>query len=1443
MTSIEEITPSLWATLTGTTFRSNAVGWAELADGRRLLISGSKNGYSHLWDIRSGEPRQLFAQHEGAVIAVACATTPSGQLLVATGGMDWVARVWDARGHELYRLDGHAGPVHAVAWAVLPQGRALLASGSDDATVRVWDGETGRALHRLPVGLNRVHPVYSVACAVLPTGQPRLAAVAPDDAGQGVVYLWDGLTGARLHTLSAPPGDVGRFGSVWGCIALAVGPDGRLLVATNAGAAAHVWDGETGEPLYVMNGVQAEALCWARMPAGDLVLLVAAESRIIVLDSGTGREVTAIDVVNDGYFRSFAATSASDGATLLAAAWKRDTPARIWRIACDTPASGNRAAVSIRAATSINGLDELAERVHRRISEYLASQDTAVLLEPAAERDARALWRAIRANDPHSEVIEGAFVARVRLGWLHFYRHTKIKGEPGWPELARAVVCLAPYAAEPDVIPRTLEHVLGPRADPDAQAGFAMGFLTLSKQLDDPALLDAGISLLVPAAAALPDDDPDRVTGLSNLCLALRSRFQRDGTADDLAHAITVGEQAVAIPGMQRVDPVGPRFNLSCAYHARFEHGRAPADILRAIGLLEDVTASFGPGPQRSTWLTEFARACMQLYEHTGEPAPLARAIDTAERAVAALPDDPKEAASALSTLGGALFCRYERDGTAEDLRRATELGQRCLASLPDRHPARADYLINVAGFHLRLHSSGLDAEGLRTACELSEQALAARPDSPAALSIRIAVLQERYRFAGNAADLDSAIRLGNQARSADLDDHQLRSVLAGAHLNRYQHAGLLDDLEQAIDIWRTLLAEAAGDRGERVGWASLLGNAYQQRFTSSHDLADLDRAIHFGEQAVAATSATDSDLGDSLGKLALTYQRGHEAGADPGHRARAIELGEQAVAVTPEGHQARAGWLSNLASAYLTHGYTADPTRADLDRAVDLSEQALAAHPTHQAGRVRMVANLAVAYRDRLAVSGPGVDVARLQELARHVVETDAVPVDRVWGRHAVGTLAQAAGKHRLATELLDTAVALLPDVAPQQAGWADQQYRLGEHQGLVGAAVAAHCALADLPGAVEVAELGRGVLLARQAEARTDLTELKRTHPTLADLRGAVAGGSVVLVNASRYRSDAVIVRAESDALLVELPGLHLKEVEERAIALTEATTDDGTSHTAALRNQRVLQEVLGWLWDSIAAPVLAALPAEPTPHRIWWLPTGFLSVFPLHAAGHMGQQGVLDAAVSSYIPTLRTLRDAHTRAAASTRRQLVVALHHTPGLPDLPGTANEAADLHARHFGTSLSDEQATTAQVLAALPEATWAHFACHANADLLSPAEGGLWLHDGPLRLPQIAALRLPHAELAYLSACSTAHHGGRHADETLHLASAFHLAGFRHVIASLWPLNDHVAVEAARGFYTGLPDTPTADTAAATLHRVTHALRTAEPTQPGLWAALIHSGP
>ncbi|EOD63471.1 hypothetical protein H480_36830 [Amycolatopsis vancoresmycina DSM 44592] len=121
------------------------------------------------------------------------------------------------------------------------------------------------------------------------------------------------------------------------------------------------------------------------------------------------------------------------------------------------------------------------------------------------------------------------------------------------------------------------------------------------------------------------------------------------------------------------------------------------------------------------------------------------------------------------------------------------------------------------------------------------------------------------------------------------------------------------------------------------------------------------------------------------------------------------------------------------------------------------------------------------------------------------------------------------------------------------------------------------------------------------------------------------------------------------------------------------------------------------------------------------------------------------------------------------------------------------------------------------------------------------ARAVLHLHGSELPVEAISRLPLETADLAYLSACSTAARG-RYADEP-NLASAFQLAGFRHVVASLWPLTDAVAAEAARFFYRTLGDTPTADGTAHAVRATARDLRSRYPDRPDLWAALVHSGP
>lgn len=337
-------------------------------------------------------------------------------------------------------------------------------------------------------------------------------------------------------------------------------------------------------------------------------------------------------------------------------------------------------------------------------------------------------------------------------------------------------------------------------------------------------------------------------------------------------------------------------------------------------------------------------------------------------------------------------------------------------------------------------------------------------------------------------------------------------------------------------------------------------------------------------------------------------------------------------------------------------------------------------------------------------------------------------------------------------------------------------------------------------------------------------------------ADLLPAAADGPVVTINVNARRCDAIVLTSSGTRLIV-LPGLTADSLMDRAERFHSALSDMDS-------REDVVLETLGWLWDVIASPVLARL-GLPSGSRLWWSPTGPLNFLPLHAAGRDGES-VLDHVVSSYTPTIRALMYSRSGQVSPWRSALAVAMPETPDHAPLPATLADAEALASRIPGPPpLIGPEATRSAVLYALPHANIAHFACHAGSDPADPSASHLLLHDGPLDVATISRMRLENAELAYLSACATARGGVRFANEAVHIASAFQLAGFSQVIATLWEIHDGVAATAAANVHHELSvglNLPDRLPGAVALHKVTRQMREAWPSTPSAWAGYVHAG-
>ena len=106
----------------------------------------------------------------------------------------------------------------------------------------------------------------------------------------------------------------------------------------------------------------------------------------------------------------------------------------------------------------------------------------------------------------------------------------------------------------------------------------------------------------------------------------------------------------------------------------------------------------------------------------------------------------------------------------------------------------------------------------------------------------------------------------------------------------------------------------------------------------------------------------------------------------------------------------------------------------------------------------------------------------------------------------------------------------------------------------------------------------------------------------------------------------------------------------------------------------------------------------------------------------------------------------------------------------------------------------------------------------------------------------VARLRLDDAGLAFLSACSTARPAAGWPMRRSTWPSAFQLAGYRHVIATLWPIGDQHAVDIAADIYTTLTTDRRGRRGRAVHAAVRRMRRRWGWDTPSVWASHIHAG-
>lgn len=367
----------------------------------------------------------------------------------------------------------------------------------------------------------------------------------------------------------------------------------------------------------------------------------------------------------------------------------------------------------------------------------------------------------------------------------------------------------------------------------------------------------------------------------------------------------------------------------------------------------------------------------------------------------------------------------------------------------------------------------------------------------------------------------------------------------------------------------------------------------------------------------------------------------------------------------------------------------------------------------------------------------------------------------------------------------------------------------------------------------------------------------------------------GEIVVINITNIRSDAIII-SKTQIRTLYLPLVDEEALSEKSWLIQQALARDVDDPVEFQKLWAALSDMLAQIWRHIARPVLSELgytnslsqQHHPWP-RIWWVPTGILCLYPLHAAGiglHT-TKNVINRVISSYTSTLGALarlrsyaestRRHSAQAATNNVKAAIIAMHRTPLHASLDFVKDEIAVIQSCFPETEVLDEPKGI-DVLQSLESAhtLFYHFSCHGYIDFEDPSQSRLLLTDWETRPLTVNLLRdrmVSTNRTAFLSACYTAHAGVENEqDECDNLVNALQAAGFCGVIGSLWSVREQSALELVRGFYQYIKNSMQAfetQMNKEALHFATLALAKAscnagneDRGNPLLWAPFVYFG-
>ncbi|KAJ6471581.1 CHAT domain-containing protein [Mycena vitilis] len=984
---------------------------------------------------------------------------------------------------------------------------------------------------------------------------------------------------------------------------------------------------------------------------------------------------------------------------------------------------------------------------------------------------------------------------------------------------------------------------------PYALRTIAGSLRTRFERFGDLADLNKSVSMAADAAQQMEDDNPDKPHMLSTLGNSLVWRFKRFGSLDDLNQSILYREDAVRL--IPNGDMIKPLFmdHLGNSLLLRFERLGNMDDLDRSVLLRVDALHQTPDGdPVRSAILHNLGHCLCTRFEHTGDTDNINKSVSMMREAVDLTPHGRPQRPSMLNSLGNSLRTRFENSGALDDINECVKLQTEAVHLTPDNDPERTLWLKNLGNaLALRFERFG-DLSDLERSLSFRENSVDLTPDNhpdkPSRITNLGASYLRRFERLGHLADLNKAVSLGWDAVHLAPDDHPGKAAmwnnLGGFLSSRFSRLKSLDDLNMSVSIKQDAVRLMPDGHPYKPLLLSNLGSSFFRRFREFGTLDDLKQSVSVNKEAVHLTPDGHPNKPLMMINLAQSLVQCFKQSNDHATMKQAINL----FALAASSSTGAAHFRFKAASMWADLAKLAEPSSvmAAYQTALDILPE---------------LAWLGLSISDRHHHLWDAGQVVR--DAAATAIEHDKAELAVEWLEQGRSVIWTQFLNLRSPVDILKTSHPKLADRLVYLSAQLEVSGSRNDHLETPSRPQESLQSIADRAhqNAHHRTELLKQI---RELDGLSRFLLPKR----LSELSEAAAHGPVAILNVGNDKCDALVLIPGLDDDVVHIPLRQFTPQDAGSLAQSLSHLVGRGDRMKGKREgqpdpEDALEQSLAKIWVDIVKPVLDGL-AINTPRkinfpRIWWCPTGPLAFLPIHAAGHYSTNNAFgsklsDFMISSYIPSLTALIEGF-RAPSKTQPKLqllAVAQPSATGQTYIPGTQKEITCIQEAAKGKlpvlRLDKNMATVDAVQQGMKQSKWVHFACHGIQNKSHPTESALLLAGSShLTLSDIIKLALPHADLAFLSACHTATGDKSLEEESVHLAAGMLLAGYRGVIATMWTITDNDAPHVASDVYEHLfrISPPDHTQAAEALHLAIQKLR--QGTKSFLrWVPFVHMG-